>query len=154
MTDSFSQPGFPQSQFSQAHFSQTCTQDVQSRRVHFIAAGPIDSARMVDQQIAFLRSIEAPWLMDRIVDLRACTGNVGYEDLVRLSLYWSSIEAKAPRPIKVAVITTEAEQPGRRRTINLLFQNQAFACFADWADAVQWLETADAVASPDQACAA
>ena len=120
-------------------FSLNCFHDVVHNRIEVTASGPIDSRLLADEQLAFLKSLDRPWTLDRLIDLRRGRGVVAYQDLIRLSRWWQSVEVKAPRAIKAAVVSLEEGLNARSRSIDLLFPKQVCRYFTDRDAAEEWL---------------
>ncbi len=121
-------------------FSIITTQDVARLRLETVCSGPINSMVFVDDQIAHFRRMDAPWLFDRLVDLKACTGFVAYEDLARMARYFDTIIRLAPRPLRNAVVSDNRMVAARMPTVDLLFRNQEFRAFGTRAEAEAWFD--------------
>ncbi len=61
-------------------YSVRFTVDEAKKRVYVKVAGPTESARYVDDCIAFFRRLDSAWLYQRLVDFRDAIGTVKYED--------------------------------------------------------------------------
>ncbi len=121
-------------------FAITVTRDVDRRRLDFLVTGPMDSARFIDEEIAALQACEAPWLYDRLIDLRDCEGHVRYDDIDRLANYWNTVAYQAPRPVRVAVLTRNRLVTARLPLVDGLFSKHHMCAFDDLAAAQAWLD--------------
>ena len=113
--------------------------DTTKKRIHVKVSGPVDSARYVDDCIAFFRGIEAPWLYQRLVDFRDTTGTIRYEDAIRMEQYWASTP-QAAHPIRTAVILKAEDELHRNQSMKLIFESHPVIGFLTEAEAVAWLD--------------
>ncbi len=113
--------------------------DEAKKRIHAQVSGVIDSARYVDDCIAFFRSLDAPWLYQRFIDLRQSTGAIAYPDIIRLEQYWASTP-QAAHPIRTAVLVQGPNDMFRNPSMKLIFESHPVIGFLDEAEAVAWLD--------------
>ncbi len=122
-------------------FTVTVTHNTARRRLDLVVAGPMDSTRFIDEEIAALKACGSPWLFDRLIDLRGCEGHVRYDDIDRLAAYWNPIAYQAPRPVKVAVVTYNRLVTARLPLVDGLFTRHHMQAFDDLAPALDWLNS-------------
>ena len=110
------------------------------RRLDLIVSGPMESARFIDEEIAALEATGAPWLFDRLIDLRQCQGHVTYDDINRLADYWNRLAYQAPRPVKVAVVTHNKLVTARLGLMDQMFKNHVMVAFDAPEPALAWID--------------
>jgi hypothetical protein len=98
----------------------------------------MDSRAYVDALIAWYQNIDSPWLYQRLVDLRSSTGSPAYEDLLRLSKFYRSVQSFNDSQ-KIALIVSNQNDLARTPSLNLLFGTFPIMAFLDEADAFSWL---------------
>ncbi len=122
-------------------YSVTFTADDTKKRVYVKVSGPMDSARYVDDCIAFFRSLDAPWLYQRFVDFRDSVGMVKYEDAIRLEQYWASTP-QASYPVRTAAVLRGESDVFRNQSMKLIFESHPVVGFLDEDEALAWLDEA------------
>ena len=122
-------------------YSVAFTTDHTKKRIRIKVSGPMESARYIDDCIAFFRSLEAPWLSQRLVDFRDATGAVKYEDIIRLEQYWASTPQKS-HPIRTAAVLRGDDDMFRNQSMKLIFESHPVVGFLSEEEAVAWLDEA------------
>ncbi|MFT4076667.1 MAG: hypothetical protein QM647_14180 [Asticcacaulis sp.] len=107
--------------------------------VYLTVVGPMDSAAFIDRQIEILKSLEAPWTYDRVIDLLDCDGHVAYEDILRLGEYWAGLRFFIKRDVRVAVITKNPLITARLPLADLLFPRHEMRAFPTIQAGTAWL---------------
>lgn len=117
------------------------TVDEAKKRIHVKVHGAIDSARYVDDCIAFFRDMDAPWLYQRFIDFRDSTGPIAYEDIIRLEQYWASTP-QAAHPIRTAAVVRGQSEMFRNQSVKMIFESHPVVGFLDPDEALAWLDEA------------
>ncbi len=115
--------------------------DEARRRIHVSVSGPIESARYVDDCIAYFRGMESPWLYQKLVDFRASTGTVDYGDIIRLEQYWASTPQPSP-PARTAAVLSPEVGLARNQSVKMIFESHPVVGFLTLEEAVAWLDAA------------
>ena len=115
--------------------------DEAKKRIHVKISGVVDSARYVDDCIAFFRSLDAPWLYQRFIDFRDSTGAIAYADIIRLEQYWASTP-QASHPVRTAAVVRTESEMFRNQSMKLIFESHPVIGFLDEAEALAWLDEA------------
>ncbi len=123
-----------------AVFSITFTADADARRVEVRVAGPMDSARYVDEVVAYFSARLDEIQYDRLVDLSRCRGYASYDDLQRLAAFWTRSLMGASRTVKVAAVTTNSLIHARMPTVDLMSRAETRRAFTEVAAAREWLD--------------
>ena len=124
-------------------FSIHFVQDDARGILRVVAAGPMESVRFVDAQIETLRSLEAPWAYNRLMDLTEINGACAYDELVRFAGYWTSIRFQIDRTIRMAMVSRNGLTVARLPTMELMFPRHEMRAFDTLADAEDWLARDD-----------
>jgi hypothetical protein len=111
--------------------------------LRIVAAGPMESVRFVDAQIAKLSALDAPWAYNRIMELSEVNGACAYEELARFAAWWTSIRFDIDRTIRMAMLSRNGLTVARLPTMELMFPRHEMRVFDDLAEAEAWVSRDD-----------
>ncbi len=107
--------------------------------VQIATSGTIVSRTFADRYLAYYNGLAEPWLHHRLVDFRDSTGYMVYDDVIRLSHFWTPHVCRFPSPRKVAVVNASRLVVARLPTADQLFSGQHHRAFDTVAEAEAWL---------------
>ena len=120
-------------------FSVDIIQDDTKGILRVVAVGPMESARFVDAQIDKLKSLDAPWAYNRLMELREVNGACAYEELSRFAAWWTSIRFDMNRTVRMAMLSHNGLTVARLPTMELMFPRHEMRAFDDPVEAEDWL---------------
>jgi hypothetical protein len=76
-----------------------------------------------------------------LVDMRAYTGDLHYDDLSAIAVQWRAIAQQRDAGCGTAIVTHDRFAAFLMRAVALLFHTRRFALFTEPCDAIRWLGT-------------